>query len=180
MPWIFSWIYVISHWLASTPLSGITVWMATTPLSTALNQNAWITPIVESIHILAIAVTFSAALMINLRILKGAAQNQSMPEVEHRYAPWIWWGLLVLTITGVLFVIAEPARELLSGVFWTKMVLITAVALANLQFQKAVQHHGARWEPGQTGAVARVGAGALIAVWCVIIILGRWIAYAGI
>jgi hypothetical protein len=181
MTWIANVMLAISHWLESTRLAELTVWMASTPLSTAINQNSWVTPTVESIHILSIAATFGAALMINLRILQLAGQSQSIARVAKRYTPWIWWGLLVLLMTGVVIVLAEPAREILSGVFWTKMALIASVALATLWFQQSVRRRLSLWEADSRGqAVLRTGAGAMLIVWCVIILLGRWIAYAGV
>ncbi len=50
-------------WLKTTRLIELSVWIGNTPLSATLNQNNWITPTLQSIHILAIAITFSAALM---------------------------------------------------------------------------------------------------------------------
>jgi hypothetical protein len=181
MTWIADLMLAISHWLESTRLAELTVWMADTPLSTAINQNSWVTPTVESIHVLSIAATFGAALMINLRVLQLAGQSQAIARVAKRYTPWIFWGLLVLLTTGVIIVLAEPARELLSGVFWTKMALIAFVALATAWFQHSVRGGSALWAPGYGGqAVLRTGAAAMLVVWCVIILLGRWIAYAGV
>jgi hypothetical protein len=178
--WFIDLMLAFSHWLESTPLSAFSVWLADTPLSTAINQNSWATPITESVHILAIAAAFGAAMMINLRILGVAGRRQTMLQVEERFAPWIWWSLLILVISGVIFVVAEPAREILSGWFWTKMGLIVLVALANLWFQSSVRHGSALWEPGHETAAMRIGAGVLIALWLVIIIFGRLIAYTGV
>jgi uncharacterized membrane protein len=178
--WFIDLMLAFSRWLESTPLAGFSVWMAATPISTAINQNAFATPITESVHILAIATAFGAAMMINLRILGVASRRQSILQVEERFAPWIWWSLIILVISGVIFVVAEPARELLSGWFWTKMGLIILAALANLWFQSSVRHGSALWEPGHQSAALRVGAAALIGLWLVIIIFGRLIAYTGV
>lgn len=178
--WFIELMLTVSRWLESTPLAGFTVWLATTPLSTAINQNSWVTPITESVHILAIAAAFGAALMINLRILGVAGRRQTILEVEARFAPWVWTGLAFLVASGIIIVLAEPAREILSGWFWTKMGLIVLVALANLAFQAEVRRHSALWDPIHGGIALRVGAGALIALWCVIMIFGRLIAYTGV
>jgi hypothetical protein len=173
-------MHAFGRWLESTQLSEFSVWLAGTPFSTAVNQNPWTTPLIESAHILAIAGAFSAALMINLRILGVAGRERTMLQIEERYTPWIWWGLAVLVVSGVLFVIAEPAREMLNSWFWLKMGLIIGVALTNLWFQNSVRRHDVRWEASQQSAALKIGAGALIVVWCAIIIMGRWIAYTGV
>jgi hypothetical protein len=178
--WFIDLMLAFSRWLESTPLAGFSVWVAASPLSTAINQNSWATPTTESVHILAIAAAFGSAMMINLRILGLAGRRQTILQVEERFSPWISWSLLILVATGVIIVLAEPAREMLSGWFWTKMGLVAFVALANLGFQASVRRHAARWEPGRQSVALRAGAGALIALWCVIMIFGRLIAYTGV
>lgn len=180
MSWLVTFMIAFGHWLTSTRLAELAVWLAGTPLGIAINQSFWITSTVQSIHIMAIAATFSAALMINLRIFQLSGEGHTIVEVERRYAPWVWWGLLVLLCTGILLVIAEPARELLNPAFWTKMFLIATVALATLWFQHSVRRNIALWDPSHEGyAAVRVGAAAITVVWCLIMILGRWIAYVG-
>jgi uncharacterized membrane protein len=178
--WFIDLMLAFSRWLESTPLAPFTVWLGASKLNAVVGQNTWVTPVTESVHILAIAGAFGAAMMINLRVLGVAGRRQTMLQVEERFAPWIWWALLTLVITGVIIVIAEPAREMLSGWFWTKMGMVVLVALANLWFQKSVRRHAAIWEPGHETVALRIGAGALIALWCVIMIFGRLIAYTGV
>jgi hypothetical protein len=69
---------------------------------------------------------------------------------------------------------------MLSGWYWTKKGLIVLVALANLWFQNSVRHHAAIWDAGHETTSLRIGAGALIALWCVVMIFGRLIAYTGV
>ena len=178
--WFIDLMLAFSRWLESTPLAAFSVYVGNSRLNAVVGQNSWVTPITESIHILAICAAFGASMMINLRILGVAGRRQTMLQVEERFSPWIWWSLLILVITGVIIVIAEPAREMLSGWFWTKMGLIVLIALANLGFQKSVRQHAAIWEPGHETTTLRIGAGALIALWCVVMIFGRLIAYTGV
>jgi hypothetical protein len=101
-----------------------------------------------------------------------------MAEVEDRYAPWVSIGLLVLLATGFELVIAEPARELLNPFFWTKMGLVVLVATTNLGLQHSVQRNRLTWDAAQGQSLSlRVGAGALIVVWGLVMVCGRWIAY---
>jgi hypothetical protein len=93
MSWIVRLISAFAQWLKSPPWVEFSVWIAGTPLSIPLNQNSWITPSAQSIHILSIAATFGAALMINLRIVQLAGHGRSLSQIEDRYAPWVWRGL---------------------------------------------------------------------------------------
>lgn len=165
-------------WLKSTRLTEFSVWIGDTRLSAFLNQNNWITPTLQSIHILAVALTFSAALMICLRIAGLSGRSRSLPEIQARYAPWIWGGLLTLLATGLVLTLAEPSRQLLNPYFWTKMMLVVFVAAVTLWFQQSVRHDAAVWRPGiAVGGLPRAAALAMVAVWAAIMVCGRWIAY---
>src|SRR6266545_8202644 len=94
-------------------------WLSQTSLSILIQtHNAWVIPTIQSIHIVAIGVVLTSVLMIDLRILGWAGHDQTLRETTNRFGPWLSWALLVLLATGVLMVVGEPKRELLSFSFW--------------------------------------------------------------
>ncbi|MEI9891838.1 MAG: hypothetical protein WDN45_16345 [Caulobacteraceae bacterium] len=166
------------EWLKTTRLIEFSVWIGNTRLSNFLNQNSWITPTLQSIHILAIACTFSAVLMICLRVVGVGVQGRTLLDIEKRYVPWIWGGLLVLLTTGTILLLAEPSRQLLNPYFWTKMGLVVAVTLVTLGFQTSVQRDAVIWRStGAANGALRTGALVVTVAWATIMVLGRWIAY---
>ena len=172
-------IFALGQWLRTTPLTEFSLWIQTTALSKLIDTNFWVIPTIQTIHILAIAATFGSVLMVNLRILQWFGTHRSMVETVDRFMPWIWWGLLVLLVTGIGMTMGEPVRELTNGVFWIKMIMITIAALVSIWFQGSVRRQAPIWEQTPEGRVLmRTGAGAVIAMWCLIMFAGRWIAYA--
>jgi hypothetical protein len=169
-------LYNFTEWLRETPLTELSLWIGETWLSLWLVERFWAIPIIQVIHILAIGASFGAILMLNLRIFGRAGMDRTMAETERRYMPWIWWSLVVLAISGLGLIIAEPIRELINPIFWIKMVLVVVAILTTLWFhRKAVRPLARGAEP--TGAVKAVAVFVII-LWCVIILCGRWIAYA--
>ena len=172
-------IYALGQWLRTTPMTELSLWIQTTLLSKVIDRNFWVIPVIQTIHILAIAATFGSVVMVNLRIVQLAGQGRTMAQTVRRYLPWVWGGLATLLVTGLGMVIGEPVRELTNPVFWFKMILIIVAALISLGFQHSVRQNAARWELTPQGRVAiRTGAGAVIGLWCLIMLAGRWIAYA--
>ncbi len=172
-------VFALGQWLRTTQLPEISLWIQKQWLSKVIDQNFWVIPSIQTIHILAIAATFGSVLMVNLRILQLAGDGRTMEQTVDRYLPWIWWGLLVLLLTGIGMTIGEPVRELTNPVFWMKMILVIVAALVSLWFQGSVRRNAARWTLTTEGrALVRSGAGAVIGLWCLIMFLGRWIAYA--
>jgi hypothetical protein len=179
MGWIGDFLFALAQWLKTTPLPELAIWIAKTPLSALVDTSYWVALTVQTTHILAVAGTFVSVLLINLRIVQLAGNGRTLSQTLARYSPWVWWGLLVLLATGFILIMGEPARELLNGAFWTKMVLVVVAALVAIWFQASVRKHAEAWELTPHGTIAiRIGAVAVIALWIVIMALGRWIAYA--
>lgn len=171
-------IYHAGVWLRSTPLNEFALWIQKTPASEAVDKTVWAVPTLQSIHILSIAAVFGSVVMINLRIFQLAGRSRTMTETVQRYLPWVWWGLLALLLTGIGMTLSDPIRELTNPAFWSKMILILVAVAASLWFQDSVRRNVATWELTPGGRVGiRIGAGAVIALWCLIMVLGRWIAY---
>jgi hypothetical protein len=86
--------------------------------------------------------------------------------------------LFVLLATGLLMVIAEPVRELVTFSFWMKMFLVAAGTLIAALFLRALRNNEEHWEKTLVNQRA-IKAMAIFTflIWVAVIILGRLIAY---
>ena len=154
-------------------------WLSTTFLSIFIqNHNSWAIPTIQSIHIVGIGVVLGSVLMIDLRILGWAEMDQTLRQTASRFAPWLTGALCLMLATGILMVIGEPVRELVSFSFWLKMFFVAVGALIAAFFQITLRKHEQQWE--QTLVHRRsIKLLAILAflIWVCIIILGRLIAY---
>src|SRR5260370_8632002 len=98
-------------------LSEICRWLAATSLSHTIQETGWIIPALQTIHILGVAVLFSSAILVDLRIWRLLERDLPLPEVARRFLPSIWPVLLVLSITVSLLLVGEPLRSLLNSTF---------------------------------------------------------------
>jgi hypothetical protein len=155
------------------------LWLSQTSLSMLIQtHNAWVIPTIQSIHIAAIGVVLVSVLMIDLRVLGLVGHDQTLRETTNRFGPWLSAALLVLLVTGVLMVVGEPARELLTFSFWAKMFLIVVGTLIAVIFQLALRRSAEGWEQTlvKRGKVKSLAILTLL-IWVSIVILGRLIAY---
>jgi hypothetical protein len=159
-------------------LNQICQWIDHTAFSQSIQAAGWVVPTVQTIHILAIAVVASSALMIDLRLMGVFWANRPMQAVTARFLPLVWWPLLVLLATGLIMIIAEPARSLKNPAFQLKMLLLIAALTVTWLFQ-SVRRRNASFGDGGAGAraTAITLAIASILLWSSIIFAGRWIAY---
>ena len=81
----------------------------------------------------------------------------------------------MLLLTGMVLIIVEPGRELLSIVFWIKMALLSCALLLTAVIQKLVRAPSSLLERSQFSA--GVLAALSLALWTATLSAGRWIAY---
>lgn len=175
---MFDLLFAITEWLRTTALLDFSFWLGETSLSLFMVENFWMVPIAQVIHLLAIAAAFGATLMLTLRINDLAGGTRTVAQVSARYVPWIWWGLLVIAISGVLMATAEPIRNMVNAVFWIKMILILIAIVVTLAFQKSVKSKAEAVGPVWRASGATKATSVLIVIlWCLIMVCGRWIAY---
>src|SRR5690348_8213168 len=94
--------------IAASPVNEFIVW--------ALRNVPGLPPIVQTVHILSVAAVMASIAMIDLKVLGIAMPNQQLPEMMRRLLPWTWWALLVLFVSGAVFVIGRPRRYFVNPV----------------------------------------------------------------
>lgn len=173
-------LYNITEWLRSTWLNDFALGMSEWPVTQWVVEHFWAIPIMQIIHILAIAGSFSAVLMLNMRIFNFAG-HATLAETSRRYTKVLWWALAIVIASGVAMLFGDTVRNLLNAIFWIKMILVVTAILVTLAFTKSLGRRTATAN-GIGGEV--VGGGTkgtavfLIILWIAIMFCGRWIAYA--
>src|SRR5258706_2350665 len=159
-------------------LSEFCKWLAATSLSHAIQAAGWIIPTLQTIHILSVAVVFSSAILVDLRIWRLLERDVPLPEIARRFLPTIWPVLLILLVTGSLLIIGEPRRSLLNSTFYLKMALLVVAILLTIGLQRSISSSPNSWDRDRwRRIVGRFAATVSILVWCGILFAGRWIAY---
>lgn len=150
--------------------------LAATPLSLFEQNNAWVIPALQSVHILGIAVVIGSIGILELRAFGLAGRSQSASAMTRRFLPWLWSALAVMLASGVLMVVGEPVRALLNPTFQVKMLLLIPAVIISLLAAQAVNASdappGAR-PPGRASLLLTLA----LLLWVTITVAGRWIAY---
>lgn len=151
-------------------------WLSDTPISLAIRQRDWLIPLLQTIHILGIAMVVSSVFLIDLRILQ-ITRSQSTAATAHRYVPWIWTGLGILATSGLTLIIAEPQRALPNPAFQIKMLLLSIAIATTCAFQTSLRRNASFWEGSGPARMMNVLAMGVFVLWCSIALAGRLIAY---
>src|SRR6476660_1474330 len=83
-------------------------WLAATRWSVALHESAYVWPLLESVHVLCLALFVGTAVMLDLRLLGAAMTNIPASAFTQRLLPWTRGAFVVMAVTGVLLFTATP------------------------------------------------------------------------
>lgn len=154
------------------------IWLQRTDVSVALVSHDWVVPAVQSVHILSIGAVSISALIITLRLFGGGYLDRTPSDVSRTFLRVIWLALPVLLVSGLLMIVAEPARSLENPIFFIKMALLLVATAGTLAFQWPLGKDPGFWDLStRRRRVGKIWTAASLALWTAIIFAGRWIAY---
>lgn len=154
-------------------------WLNDTSLSSAFKTAGWLVPVSQSVHIIAIGIVLSAFVMLTMRTTGLSSRGVGISLLNRRFLPWVWVSIVVLAVTGVIQIIAEPGRAMPNPYFQAKMAFLVVVIALLWRFQSAVRRDPALWDSREIFPARIRGVFALLLLLTIAIIFcGRWIAYS--
>jgi hypothetical protein len=151
-------------------------WCEATSFGTAIRESPWAFAVIESVHLLALAVIGGSVLLVDLRLLGWGLQRQSVRELARDAQPWLNASLVVMLATGICLFFSEPTKCYYSTPFWVKMwSLLFAIIYTYTIRRRILQWDDARIAPMMGKFVALVS----LALWFGVGAGGRWIGFSG-
>lgn len=135
-------------------------------------------PIIQTVHILGIAVVMGSVVLLNLRVLGLAVPSQGVGEMIDRVMPWLWIALASNFISGAFFLFGRPYRYFTNPVFEWKLTFLLPAILLTLLFHLLHRRQPGYWETPERRWPARAVALVSLGLWIMVAMAGRWIAYA--
>jgi hypothetical protein len=150
-------------------------WCESTALGTAIRMSPWAFAVIESVHLLGLAVIGGAVLLVDLRLLGFGLTNQRIAELAGAVFPWLVGSLVVMLLTGVALFLSEPLKCYDSRAFWVKMISLGLAMLFTFSIRRAVtMADETRVRPIWFKLVALVS----LALWFGVGGGGRWIGFS--
>ena len=85
-------------------------WCGNTWLGTTVRDTVWAFPLIETFHLLALAVLLGTVLMVNLRVFGLGKRYLSAAQMARQLEPWMLASLGVLIVSGVPMAFSEPMK----------------------------------------------------------------------
>jgi hypothetical protein len=131
----------------------IVVWFTTSILASLL---IWLC------HYVSVFLTVGSMVVINLRVLGLAGKRQTLTHIAEIYGPWMWIGVIVLIVTGLLMLAGDSALFCTNGVFGINLLVTLLAVLTGV----VINRFASSWDkPSGIPAGAKVFAMVSLLLW---------------
>ena len=149
-------------------------WLEDTTIGAVIRESLWLFPVIEAVHLLALALIGGTILLVDLRLLGFGLRSQPVATLAEGVHPWLVGGLLTMIATGVPMFLSEAIKCYYSPPFWYKMSFLVVAIPYTFSVRKRV----AAADPARLGPVwGRLTALASMGLWFCVGFSGRWIAF---
>jgi hypothetical protein len=149
-------------------------WCEASSLGKGISGSVYLFPVVEAVHLLALAVIGGAVLIVDMRLAGLGLKKASAAEVAREAEPWLIASLLVMLVSGFMLMCSEAMRCYYNGAFWLKMYSLLGALIFTFTIRRRVA--ATSTAPGTSGKMILV---ALISVllWSGVGLGGRGIGF---
>ena len=152
-------------------------WLDGSSLGMAIAQ-AWF-PQVECVHVIALAAVVGTIFLVDSRLIGLTSTKLSFRQISKRLLPWTWAGFILAALTGFLMFSSNAVAYYGNTAFRLKLVLMILAAVNMLYFELVTFRGVGAWEADAKPPFAARFAGFLsMALWCGVIMTGRWIGFS--
>ena len=145
-------------------------WSEATPLGKMIRNSEYAFPMVEFVHLAALAVIGGAVLIVDMRMLGLGLKKTSVAQLAKDAQPYLTGSLVVMLVTGIALYTSEATKCYASLAFWIKMasLLLAMIFTYTIKTRVAAADHANKL----VGAIS-------ILLWFGVAWGGRWIGFGG-
>jgi len=147
-------------------------------LATRIRDSLLLFPLIESTHVVGLALVFGTIAIIDLRLLGMASTQRSFKRMASDILKWTWAALALTALTGTLMFITNAQVYYHNFFFRTKMLMLALAGINVLVFELTAGRTIHRWDKAPSAPPAGKAVAALsLAIWISVIFMGRLIGF---
>ena len=147
-------------------------------LATKIRDSVFLFPMLESIHVLGLALVFGTISIIDLRLLGLASTQRSFRRMASDILKWTWAAFALTALTGALMFTTNATVYYHNFYFRTKMLLLALTGINMLFFELTAARTIHNWDTSPSAPRAGKAVAVLsLAMWIAVICVGRLIGF---
>jgi hypothetical protein len=149
-------------------------WIQNTAIGHAIRESLWMFPIIEAVHLLALALIGGAVLIVDLRLAGLALRRQPASELAKDAEPWLIGSLGIMVVSGGLLFSSEALKCYYNPAFWLKMLFLFLAITYTFTIRRRVASAG---EATVSPLWMRGAALVSVTLWSGVGLMGRGIGF---
>jgi hypothetical protein len=152
-----------------------------TPLAAAMRGEVggeWLFPIVETLHVISLAMVFGSIVMVDLRLVGNTSCDSAVSKLSREVLPYTWGAFICAAVTGSLLFVSKAHVYFYNLQFQLKCLCMLLAGVNMAVFHFGTYRHVLEWDMRlPPPRAARLAGGLSIALWIGVICFGRWIGF---
>jgi uncharacterized protein DUF6644 len=149
-------------------------WCEESGLGRTVRESVWAFAVIESVHLLALAMMGGAVLLVDMRMLNLGMRQRPVAELAAEAQRFQNVALVVLIISGIGLFASEAVKCYYSVPFSVKMVALFIAIIFTYTIRKRVA-----FSSDDSGSARMAVALVSVALWFTVAASGRWIGFSG-
>jgi hypothetical protein len=162
-------------------MSGLLLAAEHTSLAAAMRGELggeWLFPIVETLHVISLAMVFGSIAMLDLRLVGTASRDSAVSRLSREVLPYTWGAFICALVTGTLLFVSKAHVYFYNLQFQLKFLCMFLAGVNMAVFHFGIYRRVLEWDERHPPPRAARLAGVLsIALWMAVIFFGRWIGF---
>lgn len=149
-------------------------WFELTLIGVTIKESFWLFPVIESGHLLGLALLGGTVLVGDLRLLGWGIDSKSPRVIIKELHNWFLIGLAILISTGTALFVSEAIKCYYNEAFWAKMITLLLAIIYTFALRNPIiakRDNLNLW-------VQRCIGGGSIMLWALVAAAGRWIGFS--
>lgn len=149
-------------------------WCENAGLIVAMRRSLWIFPLVESLHLIGLALIGGAILTVDLGLLGLGPARQTPARAAREAERWLFLSLSIMLPSGFLLFMASAVKCYYLPAFWVKMTCLLLALIFTFSIRRRVAASvDSRLHPVRTRLVALVS----LSLWTSVAVAGRLVGF---
>ena len=149
-----------------------------TGLATKIRDSVFLFPMIESTHVIGLALVFGTIAVIDLRLLGVASTHRSFQRMASDILKWTWGAFVLTALTGALMFTTNASVYYHNFYFRTKMVLLALTGINMLFFELTAGRTIHKWDTAPSAPRSGKAVAVLsLTMWIAVICVGRLIGF---
>ena len=105
-------------------IQAFATWCDQTALGAWVRGSTWPFPLIETVHILALAVLLGGLLLIDMKLMGIKAIEFLPPKLSRELNHYMNWSIVLILVSGTLLYLSEAVKAFENAAFIPKVVLL--------------------------------------------------------